>query len=131
MKTINKVGENAGKVILYTGKNNKIQLEVQVEKETVWLTQKQPSILFGTKRPAITKHLSNIFKSWELKENSVCSILEHTAAEGKTYKTAFYNLDALALLTWLDGWNPEEFNLKDVVFESPAKRFRDSFREDC
>lgn len=39
--------------------------------------------------------------------------------------------EALALLTWLDGWNPETFNPKDVVFENPAKRFRDSFNEDC
>jgi len=68
---------------------------VQVEKETVWLTQKQLAVLFGTKRPAITKHLGNIFKSGELKENSLCSILEHTAADGKVYKTAFYNLDAV------------------------------------
>jgi prophage maintenance system killer protein len=51
--------------------------------------------LFGTKRPAITKHLSNIFKSKELQEKSVCSILEHTAADGKVYKTRFYNLDAI------------------------------------
>lgn len=51
--------------------------------------------LFGTKRPAITKHLNNIFKSGELKQNAVCSILEHTAADGKKYKTAFYNLDAV------------------------------------
>ena len=51
--------------------------------------------LFGTKRPAITKHLSNIFNSGELDKDSVSSILEHTAADGKTYKTLFYNLDAI------------------------------------
>ena len=51
--------------------------------------------LFGTKRPAITKHLRNIFNSGELDQNSVSSILEHTAADGKTYKTQFYNLDAI------------------------------------
>ena len=39
--------------------------------------------------------------------------------------------EALVLLTWLDGWNPKKFNPKDVVFENPAKRFRDSFKEDC
>jgi len=86
---------SVGKVILYTEKNRRIRIEVQVEKETVWLTQKQLAVLFGTKRPAITKHLGNIFKSGELKENSLCSILEHTAADGKVYKTAFYNLDAV------------------------------------
>lgn len=72
-----------------------MKLEVRLEDETVWLTQQQIADLFGTKRPAITKHLSNIFKSGELDENSVRSILEHTAADGKIYKTQFYNLDAI------------------------------------
>lgn len=72
-----------------------LSLDVRVEDETVWLTQAQIAELFGTKRPAITKHLSNIFKSGELEENSVRSILEHTAADGKVYKTQFYNLDAI------------------------------------
>ncbi|NOX97992.1 MAG: virulence RhuM family protein [Nitrospirae bacterium] len=79
-----------GRVVLYRNR-----LEVRLEKETVWLTQQQIAKLFGTKRPAITKHLSNIFKSKELQEKSVCSILEHTAADGKAYKTKFYNLDAI------------------------------------
>ena len=61
----------------------------------MWLTQQQIADLFGTKRPAITKHLSNIFNSGELDKDSVSSILEHTAADGKTYKTLFYNLDAI------------------------------------
>lgn len=39
--------------------------------------------------------------------------------------------EALALLTWLDGWTPEKFNPKDVVFENPARRFLDSFKEGC
>lgn len=52
-------------------------------------------MLFGTQRPAITKHLGNIFKSGELDQDSVSSILEHTAEDGKTYKTQFYNLDAV------------------------------------
>lgn len=72
-----------------------LKLEVRLENETVWLTQQQIADLFGTKRPAITKHLANIFKSRELDENSVRSILEHTAADGKIYKTQFYNLDAI------------------------------------
>jgi len=70
-----------------------IKLEVRLEDETVWLTQAQIAELFGTQRPAITKHLANIFNSHELIENSVCSILEHTALDGKVYQTKFYNLD--------------------------------------
>ena len=61
----------------------------------VWLSQQQIANLFGVQRPAITKHLKNIFESGELEENSVSSILEHTASDGKNYKTQFYNLDAI------------------------------------
>ena len=81
-------------VILYKEGGN-IRLDVRLEKETVWLTQAQIAMLFGTERPAITKHLNNIFKSAELAQDSVRSILEHTARDGKVYKTAFYNLDAI------------------------------------
>ena len=84
----------ANEIILYQP-NEALKLEVRLERDTVWLTQQQIADLFGTKRPAITKHLSNIFKSEELKEDSVRSILEHTAADGKIYKTQFYNLDAI------------------------------------
>ena len=73
-----------------------IRLEVRVEDETVWLSQAQMADLFGTKRPAITKHLNNIYKCGELKENSTCSILEHMGNDGKRlYTTKFYNLDAI------------------------------------
>ena len=77
--------------------NESVKLEVKVDAghETVWLTQQQIADLFGTKRPAITKHLGNIFKSGELDQNSVSSILEHTASDGKVYRTQFYNLDAI------------------------------------
>lgn len=81
-------------IILYQP-NSTFSLDVRVDKETVWLTQPQIAELFGTKRPAITKHLSNIFKSGELDEDSVCSILELTAADSKNYRTKFYNLDAI------------------------------------
>ena len=84
----------ANEIILYQP-DEALKLEVRLERDTVWLTQQQIADLFGTKRPAITKHLSNIFKSGELEENSVRSILEHTAADGKIYKTQFYNLDAI------------------------------------
>jgi len=83
-----------GEIVIYKSKDGP-QLEVRMEEDTVWLTQKQISLLFDTQRPAITKHLNNIFKSGELNKNSVSSILEHTAADGKTYKTQFYNLDAI------------------------------------
>jgi prophage maintenance system killer protein len=68
---------------------------VTLDHDTIWLSQKQIAELFGTQRPAITKHLINIFKSKELDEGSVCSILEHAAEDGKKYKTQYYNLDAV------------------------------------
>ena len=84
-----------GEILIYKAKDGSQQLEVRLEEDTVWLSQKQIAGLFGTQRPAITKHLSNIFKSGELAEKSVSSILEHTAKDGKSYKTQFYNLDAI------------------------------------
>lgn len=86
----------SGKIVLYQPDEN-IRMEVRIDAkfDTVWLTQQQIAELFGTKLPAITKHLANIFKSGELNQNSVSSILEHTASDGKIYKTQFYNLDAI------------------------------------
>lgn len=82
-------------IVLYQP-NETMKLEVRLENETVWLTQQQIADLFGTKRPAITKHLSNIFKSGELEEESTCSILEHMVADGsRTYFTKYYNLDVI------------------------------------
>ena len=86
---------NNSEIILYKTKDGSTSVDVQLQDDTVWLTQKQIADLFGTKRPAITKHLVNIFKSKELNEKSVSSILEHTASDGKKYKTNFYNLDAI------------------------------------
>ena len=81
-------------IILYSP-NESISLEVRLENDSVWLTQEQIAILFGVKRPAITKHIRNIFETLELEEDSVCSILERTASDGKTYMTQFYNLDMI------------------------------------
>ena len=76
--------------------DDEIRLEVRLEEDTVWLTQAQIAILFGTKRPAITKHLNNIYNAGELDKNTTCSILEHMGNDGKQrYVTKFYNLDAI------------------------------------
>ena len=84
-----------GESILYQP-DEAVKLEVRLEDETVWLTQEQIADLFGTKRPAITKHLNNIYKSGELDIDSTCSILEHMGNDGKQrYTTKYYNLDAI------------------------------------
>lgn len=90
-----RIEKNENNEIVLYQPDDTLKLEVRLENDTVWLTQQQIADLFGTKRPAITKHLSNIFKSGELDEDSVRSILEHTAADGKIYRTQFYNLDAI------------------------------------
>ena len=92
MKNQNNLNQN--QIILYSP-NESISLEVRLENDSVWLTQEQIAVLFGVKRPAITKHIRNIFETLELEENSVCSILERTASDGKTYMTQFYNLDMI------------------------------------
>ena len=93
---IQPINTSEGEIVLYQPDEN-ISLEVKLDAahETVWLTQQQIADLFGVKQPAISKHLNNIFKSGELDQVSVHSILEYTAADGKKYKTQFYNLDAI------------------------------------
>jgi hypothetical protein len=81
--------------LLYTTPNGKVKIEIFLHDENIWLTQDKIALLFGVQRPAITKHLKNIFESGELSEHSVSSILEHTADDNKIYKTKFYNLDAI------------------------------------
>jgi len=65
-------------ILLYTTQNGKVKVEIYLQNETIWLTQQKIADLFGVQRPAITKHLKNIFKTGELQESMVSSILEHT-----------------------------------------------------
>ncbi len=83
------------KIILYQNITGNVTVTVTFYNESFWLTQKAISQLFGVEVPAISKHLKNIFDSEELSENSVISKMETTASDGKNYKTAFYNLDAI------------------------------------
>ena len=88
-------------ILLYTTPNGKVKVEIYLQNETIWLTQQKIADLFGVQRPAITKHLKNIFETGELKEKVVSSILEHTtqhgAIAGKTQESQikYYNLDAI------------------------------------
>jgi hypothetical protein len=81
--------------VLYTTPQGEIKLQVLVDNETIWLTQKAMAELFQVGVPAISKHLSNIFESGELAEDSVISKMETTASDDKTYLTNCYNLDAI------------------------------------
>ena len=82
-------------VLIYETESGQTQVNVRLDAETVWLTQEQMAELFGRERSVVTKHLRNVFKESELQENSVCANFAHTAADGKTYQTKFYNLDVI------------------------------------
>ena len=87
--------EDKSNFLLYTSSDGAVEVAVYYREDTVWLTQKALAELFGVQVPAVNKHLKNIFKTGELVEDSVVSILETTAADGKRYKTGYYNLDAI------------------------------------
>jgi hypothetical protein len=82
-------------ILLYKTPNGAIKVEMYLQNETIWLSQQKIADLFAVERSVVTKHLKNIFDTQELDPNSVCAKIAHTAADGKTYKTQFYNLDAI------------------------------------
>jgi len=87
--------EEMTEFLLYTSPNGEIKVDVYFHKENIWLTQKRMAELFDVDRSVITKHLQNIFESKELVEASVSAKIAHTASDGKTYQTQYYNLDAI------------------------------------
>ena len=88
------LSEEKGEIVLYQPNDN-IRLEVRLQDDTVWLTQQQMAELFNTTRNNITLHIGNIFKEGELEANSVRKESLLTAADGKKYRTKFYNLDVI------------------------------------
>ena len=90
----NELIENSN-FIMYTTGDGQVEIEVRLEDENVWLTQKAMAELFNTTRNNITIHIKNIFEENELKENSVSKESLLTASDGKNYKTKYYNLDLI------------------------------------
>jgi prophage maintenance system killer protein len=95
MKAKATINANEHPLVLFTSPDGGVTVPTRLDHDTLWLTQEQMAQVFEVKRPAITKHLSNVFKTKELDQKSVRSILEHTAADGKSYATQFFNLDAI------------------------------------
>lgn len=87
--------ETEKQIVLYQTEDGQTHLEVNLDKETVWLNQAQMASLFKTERSVITKHINNILRTKELRRNSVCANFAHTAADGKRYQVNFYNLDMI------------------------------------
>ena len=92
---------NQSEIVLYTTADGTVKIDTIFQDETIWLTHKKMAELFDVRRPAITKHLKNIFESGELAEQVVSSILEHTTQHGamvgktQTQSVKYYNLDAI------------------------------------
>lgn len=81
--------------IFYTTSSGDVKLNVTIQDETLWLTQKMMAELFDVDVRTISEHLQNIFKSWELSEDWVIRKFRITADDGKNYETQFYSLDAI------------------------------------
>jgi hypothetical protein len=82
-------------LILYTTEDGRSQIQLRAEYQTVWLTQSEMAELFNTSKQNISLHLKNIFADKELSEGSVVKDSLTTAGDGKQYRTALYNLDAI------------------------------------
>jgi hypothetical protein len=100
-KKIMTASEGFNEILLYTTPNGKVNVEIYLQNETIWLTQQKIADLFGVDRTVVTKHIGNIFKSGELQEQLVCANFAHTtqhgALKGKTQETTtkYYNLDVI------------------------------------
>lgn len=88
------IRNSTAEFLIFTKQNKEKTIEVIVDDESVWLSQKLMAELFGTTRNNITMHLKEIFNK-ELDENAVCKYFLHTAENGKNYNTKYYNLDVI------------------------------------
>lgn len=86
--------QTTSQIAIFTNEVGDISVDVRLDNDTVWLTQKQIAELFQKERSVITKHIRNVLKESEL-DNSVCANFAHTGSDGKNYQTSYYNLDMI------------------------------------
>ncbi len=86
------------KIVIYEDANGEIKLDVSLENDTLWLSQKQLEVLFDRDKSVISRHIKNIFKDEELDKNSVVAKNATTATDGKIYQVEYYNLDMIISL---------------------------------
>ena len=79
--------------LIYTSKDGKVNIDVLLQDETVWLTQSQMAELFDTSKQNVSLHIKNVFSEGELDRNSVVKEYLTAASDQKQYKTLYYNLD--------------------------------------
>ena len=89
------IRNSTAEFLIFQAEDKAQGVQVFYQDENIWATQKAMSELYGVDRSVITKHLKNIFESLELQQDAVSAIFAHTALDGKTYNTQFYNLDAI------------------------------------
>ena len=94
-----------------TPNHNDVRIEILLKDENVWMPQARIAELFEVDRSVVTKHIRNIFKDEELVEEAVCAKFAHTAEDGKTYQTKFYNLDMIIAKAFAE----EEFAKYQVI----------------
>jgi hypothetical protein len=90
-----RIRNSTAEFLVFTSQSGEKGIEVRVEDETVWLTQKLIAALFDVTVPTVNEHLKNTLASGELQESSVIRKFRTTATDGKSYTTAHYNLDAI------------------------------------
>ena len=86
---------NKGEIAIYKNQQNEVELKVKLEKETVWLSLDQMTVLFDRDKSVISRHIHNVFQEKELDKNSVVAKSATTAADGKIYQVIYYNLDVI------------------------------------
>ena len=96
--------ENKSEILFYTAENGKTKIQVRLEDETVWLTQKQIAELFDKSRVTITEHIKNVFAEGELDENSVCRNFRHTTS----HISIWLFISWLAYLNVFDSWSKKK-----------------------
>ena len=85
-------------ILIYQSNNGKVKLDVMLENETIWLSQKQLCELYGKSKSTISEHIKAIFDDEELEPNSVVRNFRTTASDGKNYDIEHYNLDMIIAL---------------------------------
>ena len=84
-----------GQIVIYQAPDGGVEMEVRLEKETIWLNLNQLAVLFDRDKSVISRHLNKVFKDGELERKSVVAKYATTAADGKTYQVEYFNLDAI------------------------------------
>ena len=144
---MNELIKNDNDIVFYEDKDGSFKIEVLLKNEDVWLNVNAIATLFDVQRPAITKHINNIYLDEELEETSTCSILEHVGNNGnRKYLTKYYNLDmiisvgfrvnskkAIHFRTWankiLKEYIIKGFALNDDRFMKASKNDKEYFDE--